>query len=174
MLDMSTLKLKDQYPACPICPKEPVCAMSCWILPFWKNKAITLRIFTLPGNATEKDRKDVYQKGVCFNIAFALFAKDFHKKKTRAEQQSFLIKTKPIITKLRHNPFYPCISIGVKSCIIITPSKKERPKKAYFMSALVSPTRNPISFCNGQAKFSNSFNSSTSGTIVDPRSLDEP
>jgi hypothetical protein len=167
MLDMSTLKLEDQYPACPICPKEPV-RYSCLDTTFLKNKVIfTFKNIYLPGtqqkNVQEKDSTKGYVK---YSIRFA---KDFHKKKTKSRTAIIFDKNEPIITNYATTRFTPGISIGVKAGYNYYPNVENA--KSYFMSAVVSPYK-PYRLY-GQAEFSNSFNSSTSGTIVD-QIVDDP
>ncbi|MCM4173954.1 PKD domain-containing protein [Arenibacter sp. TNZ] len=167
MLDMSTLKLEDQYPACPICPKEPV-RYSCLDTTFLKNKVIfTFKNIYLPGtqqkNVQEKDSTKGYVK---YSIRFA---KDFHKKKTKSRTAIIFDKNEPIITNYATTRFTPGISIGVKAGYNYYPNVENA--KSYFMSAVVSPYK-PYRLY-GQAEFSNSFNSSTSGTSVD-QIVDDP
>ncbi|MCM4153022.1 PKD domain-containing protein [Arenibacter sp. N53] len=167
MLDMATLKLEDQYPACPICPKEPV-RYSCLDTTFLKNKAIfTFKNIYLPGtqqkNVQEKDSTKGYVK---YSIRFA---KDFHKKKTKSRTAIIFDNNEPIITNYATTRFSPGISIGVKAGYNYYPNVENA--KSYFMSAVVSPYK-PYRLY-GQAEFSNSFNSSTSGTSVD-QNIDDP
>lgn len=167
MLDMSTLKLEDQYPACPICPKEPV-RYSCLDTTFLKNKAVfTFKNIYLPGtqqkNVQEKDSTKGFVK---YSIRFA---KDFHKKKTKSRTAIIFDKNEPIITNYATTRFTPGISIGVKAGYNYYPNVENA--KSYFMSAVVSPYK-PYRLY-GQAEFSNSFNSSTSGTSVD-QIVDDP
>lgn len=161
MLDMSTLKLEDQYPACPICPKEPV-LYSCLDTTLLKNKAIfTFKNIYLPGteqkNVQEKDSTKGYVK---YSIHFA---KDFHKKKTKSRTAIIFDKNEPIITNYATTRFTPGISIGVKAGYNYYPNVEN--SKSYFMSAVVSPYK-PYRLY-GQAEFSNSFNSSTSASSID-------
>jgi len=161
MLDMSTLKLEDQYPACPICPKEPV-RYSCLDTTFLKNKAIfTFKNIYLPGteqkNVQEKDSTKGFVK---YSIRFA---KDFHKKKTRSRTAIIFDKNEPIITNYATTRFTPGISIGVKAGYNYYPNIENT--QSYFLSAVVSPYK-PYRFY-GQAEFSNSFTSSTSDTSFD-------
>lgn len=161
MLDMSTLKLEDQYPACPICPKEPV-RYSCLDTTFLKNKAIfTFKNIYLPGteqkNVQEKDSTKGFVK---YSIRFA---KDFHKQKTKSRTAIIFDKNEPIITNYATTRFTPGISIGIKAGYNYYP--KVENAQSYFLSAVVSPYK-PYRFY-GQAEFSNSFNSSTSTTSVD-------
>ena len=167
MLDMSTLKLEDQYPACPICPKEPV-SYSCLDTTFLKNKAIfTFKNIYLPGteqkNVHEKDSTKGFVK---YSIRFA---KDFHKKKTRSRTAIIFDKNEPIITNYATTRFTPGISIGVKAGYNYYPNVENG--QGYFLSAVVSPYK-PYRWY-GQAEFSNSFNSSTSATSID-QIVDDP
>ena len=167
MLDMSTLKLEDQYPACPICPKEPV-RYSCLDTTFLKNKAIfTFKNIYLPGteqkNVQEKDSTKGFVK---YSIRFA---KDFHKKKTKSRTAIIFDKNEPIITNYATTRFTPGISIGIKAGYNYYP--KIENAKSYFLSAVVSPYKAYRFY--GQAEFSNSFNSSTSTTSVD-QIVDDP
>ncbi|MDO6602676.1 PKD domain-containing protein [Arenibacter palladensis] len=167
MLDMSTLKLEDQYPACPICPKEPV-RYSCLDTTFLKNKAIfTFKNIYLPGteqkNVQEKDSTKGFVK---YSIRFA---KDFHKQKTKSRTAIIFDKNEPIITNYATTRFTPGISIGIKAGYNYYP--KVENAQSYFLSAVVSPYK-PYRFY-GQAEFSNSFNSSTSTTSMD-QIVDDP
>ncbi|MCK0145497.1 PKD domain-containing protein [Arenibacter sp. F26102] len=167
MLDMSTLKLEDQYPACPICPKEPV-RYSCLDTTFLKNKAIfTFKNIYLPGteqkNVQEKDSTKGY---VNYSIRFA---KDFHKKKTKSRTAIIFDKNEPIITNYATTRFTPGISIGVKAGYNYYPNIENA--KSYFLSAVVSPYK-PYRLY-GQAEFSNSFNTSTNASSVD-QIVDDP
>ena len=167
MLDMSTLKLEDQYPACPICPKEPV-RYSCLDTTFLKNKAIfTFKNIYLPGteqkNVQEKDSTKGFVK---YSIRFA---KDFHKQKTKSRTAIIFDKNEPIITNYATTRFTPGISIGIKAGYNYYPEVENA--QSYFLSAVVSPYK-PYRFY-GQAEFSNSFNSSTSTTSMD-QIVDDP
>ena len=167
MLDMSTLKLEDQYPACPICPKEPV-RYSCLDTTFLKNKAIfTFKNIYLPGteqkNVQEKDSTKGFVK---YSIRFA---KDFHKQKTKSRTAIIFDKNEPILTNYATTRFTPGISIGIKAGYNYYPEVENA--QSYFLSAVVSPYK-PYRFY-GQAEFSNSFNSSTSTTSMD-QIVDDP
>jgi hypothetical protein len=167
MLDMSTIKLEDQYPACPICPKEPV-RYSCLDTTFLKNKAIfTFKNIYLPGteqkNVQEKDSTKGFVK---YSIRFA---KDFHKKKTRSRTAIIFDKNEPIITNYATTRFTPGISIGVKAGYNYYPNVENG--QGYFLSAVVSPYK-PYRWY-GQAEFSNSFNSNTSASRMD-QVVDDP
>jgi hypothetical protein len=167
MLDMSTLKLEDQYPACPICPKEPV-RYSCLDTTFLKNKAIfTFKNIYLPGteqkNVQEKDSTKGFVK---YSIRFA---KDFHKKKTRSRTAIIFDKNEPIITNYATTRFTPGISVGIKAGYNYYPNVENT--QGYFLSAVVSPYK-PYRWY-GQAEFSNSFNSSTNTTQTD-QVVDDP
>jgi len=167
ILDMSTLKLEDQYPACPICPKEPV-TYSCLDTTFLKNKAVfTFKNIYLPGteqkNVQEKDSTKGFVK---YSIRFA---KDFHKKKTKSRTAIIFDKNEPIITNYATTRFTLGISVGIKAGYNYYPNVENA--KSYFVSAVVSPYK-PYRFYP-QVEFSNSFNSSSNMTSTD-QIVDDP
>ncbi|MCK0156716.1 PKD domain-containing protein [Cellulophaga sp. F20128] len=162
MLDMATLEIEDQYPECPICPKEPV-TYSCLDTTFTKNQAIfTYKNIYIPGseqkNVQEKDSTKGFVK---YSIKFA---KDFHKKKTKSRTAIIFDKNEPIITNYATTRFLPGISIGVKSGYNYYPDLED--SKSYFIGATISPYKAYRWYL--QAEWTSNFNS-----YSDTNSFDE-
>lgn len=161
MLDLTTLKVEEMYPECPICPKEAV-AYSCLDTTLQKNKAIfTFKNIYLPGSEQKNVMEYDSTKGfVKYSIKFA---KDFHKKKTKSRTAIIFDKNEPIITNYATTRFLPGLSIGIKAGYNYYPDIAEA--KSYFISAVVSPYK-PYRFYV-QGEWSNSLNTFSTTSVSD-------
>ena len=114
MFDKKSIKITDQYPECPICPKFKEVNYSCIDTTFTKTQAIfTYKNIYLPGSEQKNVKEYDSTKGfVKYEIKLK---KDFHKKKTKSRTAIIFDKNDPIITNYATTRFIPGISLGVKA-----------------------------------------------------------
>ncbi|WP_121908726.1 DUF7849 domain-containing protein [Ulvibacter antarcticus] len=136
MFDKQTIEVTDQYPECPICPKNREVAYSCLDTTFTKEQAIfTYKNIYLPGSQQKNVKEYDSTKGfVKYRIKLK---KDFHKKKTKSRTAIIFDKNEPIITNYATTRFIPGISLGAKVGYAITPGRDNA--KEYFAGVTISP-----------------------------------
>jgi hypothetical protein len=152
MFDKKTFKIEDQYPKCPICPKNEEVTTSCLDTIIKKNQIhFTFKNIYLPGS-TQKNVKEIDStKGF---VKYSMkFNKDFHKIKTRSRTAIIFDKNEPIMTNYATTRFKPGISIGAKAGYNIY-SKLEK-SESYFVGATISPFKSYRLYW--QAEFLNSL-----------------
>ncbi|MFM9826466.1 PKD domain-containing protein [Flavobacterium sp.] len=154
MFDKKTFKIEDQYPKCPICPKDEEPTTSCLDTIIKKNQIhFTFKNIYLPGSTQKNVKEKDSTKGF---VKYSMkFNKDFHKVKTKSRTAIIFDKNEPIITNYATTRFSPGISIGAKAGYNLYPSLEN--SKSYFVGATVSPYKSYRYYW--QAEFLNSLNS---------------
>jgi hypothetical protein len=136
MFDKKTFKIEDQYPKCPICPKNEEVTTSCLDTIIKKNQIhFTFKNIYIPGS-TQKNVKEIDStKGF---VKYSMkFNKDFHKIKTRSRTAIIFDKNEPIMTNYATTRFKPGISIGAKAGYNLFSDQNNA--KSYFVGATISP-----------------------------------
>ena len=136
MFDKSTLKVKDMYPKCEICPDEQEVSYSCLDTIIKQDQIIfKFKNIYLPGSQMKKEvAYDSTQGFVKYSLKFG---KNFHKKKSRSRTAIIFDKNEPIITNYAANRFLPGISIGAKAGYNLFPELDN--SRSYFVGATLSP-----------------------------------
>tara|TARA_R110002124_G_scaffold87407_1_gene225053 strand:- start:78931 stop:80895 length:1965 start_codon:yes stop_codon:yes gene_type:complete len=136
MFDKNTIKITDQYPECPICPKYKEVSYSCLDTTYTKSQAIfTYKNIYLPGSEQKNVKEYDSTKGfVKYEIKLK---KDFHKKKTKSRTAIIFDKNEPIITNYATTRFIPGLSIGAKAGYSFNTDQENA--KEYFAGITLSP-----------------------------------
>ena len=136
MFDKKTLKIIDNYPKCPICPKDEEVNYSCMDTIILKDQIhFVFKNIYLPGSQQKNVKEFDSTKGF---VKYSMkFAKDFHKIKTKSRTAIIFDKNEPVITNYATTRFLPGISIGAKAGYNFFPEQENG--KSYFVGATVSP-----------------------------------
>ncbi|WP_395054744.1 PKD domain-containing protein [Flavobacterium sp.] len=136
MFNKKTLKIVDNYPKCPICPKGENVTYSCLDTIVKKDQIhFVFRNIYLPGSEQKNVKDRDSTKGF---VKYSLkFGNDFHKIKTKSKTAIIFDKNEPVITNYATTRFKPGISIGAKAGYnFYTDLEKS---KSYFVAATISP-----------------------------------
>ena len=136
MFDKKTLKIVDNYPKCPICPKGENVTYSCLDTIVKKDQIhFVFRNIYLPGSEQKNVKERDSTKGF---VKYSLkFGNDFHKIKTKSKTAIIFDKNEPVITNYATTRFKPGISIGAKAGYNFYTSLEK--SKSYFVAATISP-----------------------------------
>ena len=136
MFDKKTLQIVDNYPKCPICPKDENVTYSCMDTIIKKSQIYFIfRNIYLPGSNQKNVKERDSTKGF---VKYTMkFAKDFHKQPTRSRTAIIFDKNEPVITNYAVTRFKPGLSIGVKTGYNLFPDLEN--SKSYFVSATLCP-----------------------------------
>lgn len=161
MFDKKTLKIVDNYPKCPICPKGQEVSYSCLDTIVLKDQIhFVFKNIYLPGSEQKNVKERDSTKGF---VKYSMkFAKDFHKEKTKSRTAIIFDKNDPIITNYATTRFLPGISIGAKAGYNYFHDQKNG--KSYFVGATVSPYKSYRFYWQAELSYTyleSGFNSST-------------
>ena len=161
MFDKKTLKIVDNYPKCPICPKGEQVTYSCLDTLVFKNQIhFVFRNIYLPGSEQKNVKERDSTKGF---VKYAMkFNKDFHKVKTKSRTAIIFDKNEPVITNYATTRFLPGISIGAKAGYNYYSSLNN--SKSYFVAATVCPYKSYKWYW--QVELQSSFNSYNTNAIT--------
>ena len=136
MFDKKTLQIVDNYPKCPICPKNEEVRYSCIDTLIKKNQIhFVFRNIYLPGSNQKNVKERDSTKGF---VKYTMkFAKDFHKQSTRSRTAIIFDKNEPVITNYATTRFKPGLSVGIKTGYNLFPDLEN--SKSYFVSATLCP-----------------------------------
>ena len=158
IFDKKTLKIVDNYPKCPICPKGEEVTYSCLDTIVLKDQIhFVFKNIYLPGSEQKNVKERDSTKGF---VKYSMkFNKDFHKIKTKSKTAIIFDKNEPVITNYATTRFLPGISIGPKAGYNYFPAVENG--KSYFVGATVSPYKSYRFYWQSELYYSN-FKSSSS------------
>lgn len=159
MFDKKTLKIIDNYPKCPICPKGEEATYSCLDTILLKNQIhFIFKNIYLPGSEQKNVKELDSTKGF---VKYSLkFNKDFHKVKTKSKTAIIFDKNEPVITNYAATRFLPGISIGAKAGYNYFSNLEN--SKSYFIGATVSPYKSYRFYWQSELYYSYFESNSTS------------
>lgn len=171
MFDKKTLKIVDNYPKCPICPKGEEVTYSCMDTIILKNQIhFIFKNIYLPGSQQKNVAERDSTKGF---VKYSMkFAKDFHKVKTKSRTAIIFDKNEPVLTNYAVTRFLPGISIGAKAGYNYFSNQENG--KSYFTGVTVSPFKSYRFYWQAELYYNYFESSSSSATPLQLRQFTPP
>lgn len=136
LFDLSTLKVDERYPECPICPEGKPVNYSCLDTLIKDDQLVFVyRNIYLPGSRQKNNPPRDSTKGF---VKYSLkLGTHLHKLKTKSRTAIFFDENKPVYTNWSTTWFRAGFSIGAKAGYIYTPSMDK--SQEFFAGITLSP-----------------------------------